>query len=397
MRKILCIAAALAAVVALAAPDAFAQTGAEATEDAGEPAGSGEAEEGEAAPAVEVEAAPAEETAAEDEGGGSVSAEASLETEAAPKKSVWRNTLFVYENAVSAYSFSKEAELTYNPYYAMSYRFAPRFYLYEGLSLRLDWSLEQELTNSDTTTKKHEPYWSDVLVDLVWGGLATIPKAEIAFTPKIRFTLPASKGSQARTLYVAIGPGFDFLKTFDVLGGITLQWAFRYTKHFNKYSGSVSEEPLLECPGTQASCPYYAMGPRNPSHTFSNSFLFEIRPIDALYFDIQVAVVNNILYRTSPKTVEVIGGSYTVEESSKNTNHSGLMQYVFELGYDVLPFMTIALGTNTYNPMLAPNSRYYAPFFNRYTNIYLDFVLYPEVIASNVINRKKGKLSKDFY
>ncbi|MBW2263521.1 MAG: hypothetical protein JRG91_16290, partial [Deltaproteobacteria bacterium] len=178
--------------------------------------------------------------------GGAVEAEATLEAEAAPvKKAVWRNTLFIYENAVSAYSFSKEAQLSYNPYYAMSYSFIPRFYLYKGMSLRLSWSFEQELTNSDMTTKKHEVYWSDVAIDWVWGGAAMIPGVDVMFTPKVRFTLPASKGSQARTLYIALGPGFDFLKTFDVLGGITLQWAFRYTKYFNKYSGAVSEDSIL--------------------------------------------------------------------------------------------------------------------------------------------------------
>jgi hypothetical protein len=196
---------------------------------------------------------------------------------------------------------------------------------------------------------------------------------------------------------MAIGPGFDFLKSFDVAGGITLQWAFRYTKYFNKYTGPVSEDPLLECPGTQASCPYYGLGPRNPSHTFSNAFLLEIRPIDALYFAIQVAVINRLLYENSDTTVDILGGSYTVQESSKNTDHQGLMQYVVEVGYDVLPFMTIGLGSSTYNPMLAPNSQYYAPFFNRYTNIYLDFVVYPEVIVSNLSKGRKTKAKKDYF
>ncbi len=356
------------------------------------------------APAIEADYPDADEGAAVEGGaasggaGGAVEAEATLEAEAAPaKKAIWRNTLFVYENAVSAYSFSKEAELTYNPYYAMSYSFTPRFYLYKGMSLRLNWSFEQELTNSDSTTKKHEVYWSDVNIDWVWGGAATIPGVDVMFTPKVRFTLPASKGSQARTLYVALGPGFDFLKTFDVLGGITLQWAFRYTKYFNKYSGAVSEESILECPGTQASCPYYGLGPRNPSHAFTNAFLLEIRPIDKLYLAIQVAVINRLLYKNTGTDVDILGGSYEVQESSKNSNHQGLMQYVFELGYDVLPFMSVGLGANTYNPMLAPNSEYYAPFFNRYTTLYLDFVLYPEVIVANLAKGRKKTLQKDYF
>ena len=375
---------------------------AEDEEEAAEP--EAPAEEPAPTPAIEAaypsgdEGAPAGGGAVSGEVGGGAETEAALEAEAAlPKKAIWRNTLFIYENAVSAYSFSKEAELTYNPYYSMSYSFMPRFYLYKGMSLRLSWSFEQELTNSDTTTKKHEVYWSDVNIDWVWGGAATIPGVDVMFTPKVRFTLPASKGSQARTLYIALGPGFDFLKIFDVLGGVTLQWAFRYTKYFNKYSGAVSEESILECPGTQASCPYYGLGPRNPSHAFTNAFLIEVRPIEKLYLALQVAVINRLLYKNTESEVDILGGSYEVQESSKNSNHQGLMQYVFEVGYDVLPFMSIGLGANTYNPMLAPNSEYYAPFFNRYTTLYLDFVVYPEVIVSNLVQGRKGKLQKDYF
>jgi hypothetical protein len=412
--SILLAAALLAGPVSAQTDEAAPEGGAAfAPADApAEPAGEAdeEGDEAEAGAPAGAAAAPASlaDTDYPDEGGeaaggeagaGGAATEATLEAEAGPprKPSVWRNTLFIYENAVSAYSFSKEAELTYNPYYAMSYRFVPRFYLYEGMSLRLDWSFEQELTNSDFTNKKHEVFWSDVAVDWVWGGAATIPGIDVLFTPKVRFTLPASKQSQARTLYVALGPGFDFLKTFDVLGGITLQWAFRYTKYFNKYSGAVSEDPLLECPGTQASCPYYGLGPRNPSHSFSNAFLLEVRPIDKLYIAVQVAIINQLLYKNTEKTVDILGGTYTVEESSQNTDHKGLMQYVVEIGYDVLPFMSIGLGSNTYNPMLSPRSEYYAPFFNRYTNVYLDFTIYPEVIVTNLAKGRKKTLEKDYF
>jgi hypothetical protein len=322
---------------------------------------------------------------------GAVDTEATLEAEVdEPKPAIWRNTLFIYENFVSAYTFDRSAELTYNPYYGMSYRFVPRIYLYEGMSLRLDWALEQEITNSDTTTKKNEIWWSDVYVDWVWGGAAKIPGIDVLFTPKVRFTLPASKSSQARTLYTAIGPGFDFLKTFDVLGGITLQYAFRYTKYFNKYTGAISEDPLVECGGSQRTCPYYALGPRNPSHLFSNSFYIDFSPTEKLHIAMQVAVVNRLLYEATSSEVDIMGGSYEVKESSHNTNHQGLMRYIFEIAYDVQPFLSIALGSDTYNPMLAPDSTYYPPFFNRYTNLYLDFVFYPEVLVTNIVTGKKA-------
>jgi hypothetical protein len=402
--------------------------GAEAeAEEGGEEAaetGEEEGEEGEEAGAeIEDEAGPEEEEAGEPEevetpaptetvegAGGGAEPEAAAEAEGvlAPagaeggvdleadvkpaKRSPFRNSYFLYENTFSAYSLKKDAQLTYNPYYAMSYSFRPRYYVWKDLYVGLRWDLEQELTDADATTKYRQVIWSDVLLDLAWTTAYTIPTVDIIFTPKIRVELPASLQSQARTLYLSLGPGFNLTRIFDVWGGIVLQYAFRYTKYFNKYTSTLSEEPLLECP-EKGACRYDVIGPQNPSMRVTNDFYLEIRPTTKFFIDALVEVRNYILYPVPDAEYETVTGTETVGSSGKR--HSGYMWYIFELGYDILPFFTVAVGSSTYNPMLNPESEYYPPFFNRYTNLYLDFAIDLDGAINAIIKGKRGKRTEE--
>ena len=61
----------------------------------------------------------------------------------------------------------------------------------------------------------------------------------------------------------------------------------------------------------------------------------------------------------------------TVEPTS--TRHALL----YDLGVtaQATDFFSVSLGVTTLNPELAPDSSRYAPFFNRYTAVYLDLRL----------------------
>lgn|GEM_PF-1913616 len=305
-----------------------------------------------------------------------------------PAKSPFRNSAFIYENTFNAYSLKKDAQLTYNPYYAMSYSIRLRYYIWKDLYAGLRWDLEQELTNADDTTKKHQVMWSDVIFDLNWNFAAKIPVIDFTFSPKLRFELPASLASQAKTMLLSIGPGFDFTRIFDVWGGITLQWAFRYTKYFYQYTGALYEEPVLECSEGKA-CQYDVIGPQNPSMRFSNYFSLEVRPIVPLALSASVEIRNYLLYKVPEAVVPIEGGEVVLPSSG--STHSAYMWYVFDISYDALPYLTLSLGTSTYNPQLNPSSEYYAPFFNRFTNIYFDIALDIDGMVHAFMKKGKGK------
>jgi len=301
----------------------------------------------------------------------------------------YRGTSIVYENAFTALSMDPSAEPDYNPSYVMSWSFNPRYYLYDRLSARLGFSVEQEITNSDSTQDLYEPVVSDITLGFIYSPFYTIPVADIRLGGGITFGFPASKVSQARTLYLSLAPSLTLSRNFDLLGGVELSYSFKYTKNFNKYTGAVAEDTVFPCPSNledRTEC--FNLGSRNPSMSFTNTFSAQIYWFDKFYTTVQVGVINTLLYPVAPAEVETLGGTVTVAESPDNTDHRGSMSYGIEIGYDAFDYLSFALGVSTMNAQLRDDGDYRAPFFNRYSNIYFDVALLVDGLVQTI--RGKG-------
>jgi hypothetical protein len=213
----------------------------------------------------------------------------------------------------------------------------------------------------------------------------TIPVVDIRLGGGISFGFPTSKVSQARTLYFSLAPSISIAKSFDVLGGLELSYGFRYSKNFNKYTGSVSEDTLYPCPTNLADrTECFNMGSRNASMSFSNTFSAQIYWLERFYTVVQVGVVNTLLYPVAPAEVDTLGGTVSVDESSDNTDHRGAMSYGIEIGYDAFDYLSFAVGVSTVNSQLREDGDYWAPFFNRYSSIYFDVALSVDALVQEI-------------
>lgn len=312
--------------------------------------------------------------------------ELKVEKKGKSRKWPFRGSVFTYENSFSSLSLARDVELTYNPYYAMSYNFRPRWYFTDKIYVGFRISLEQELTNSDETTHYREPLWSDAFLDFVFSDILKDSKyTGITFTPGLRFVFPTSLASQARTQWLGVAPSVAIARTFDILKGLTLMYQFRFYKYFNEYTTAKTDSPVVQCiPGASGDCGRFInSGERNPSWKFDNLLELSLNIIDDLYFTMDVIFINQILYPVSEVDicnelqVNVITqpGDCKVEGDKYNTDMRASIWYIFEVGYSVLPWLSLALGTSTLNPQLTPSSEYRAPFFNRYTVVYFDITI----------------------
>jgi hypothetical protein len=288
----------------------------------------------------------------------------------------YRGTSIIYENSFTAISLDPNYDPDYNPSYVMSFAFNPRYYIYDQLSARLGFSVDQELTDSDMTQSQYEPVISDISLGFTYSPFYTIPVLELKLGAGVSFGFPTSKMSQARTLYFSLSPSLSIRRGFDVLGGLQLSYNFRYTKNFNKYTGSVSEDSLFPCPSTLADrTECFNMGRRNPSMSFNNSFDVQIYWLDRLYTSLSFGINSTLLYPVEEATAETLGGPVSVDPSAENTDYRGSFSYGLEVGYDAWDFLSFALGVSTSNSQLRDDGTYYEPFFNRYSTIYFDIAL----------------------
>jgi len=72
-----------------------------------------------------------------------------------------------------------------------------------------------------------------------------------------------------------------------------------------------------------------------------------------------------------------------------NTDMRAAIWYIVEVGYQILPWLGVALGASTYNAQLSPDSSYEAPFFNRYTRVYLDI----NITVDQLVQAIRGRSS----
>jgi len=318
-----------------------------------------------------------------------VDAAAAAQAQVEPAKVPWRNSVVVYEHIFSAISLDQGAELTWNPYYAQSFSFRPRYYLRDDLSLRGRLDLEVELTMSDETDHLREWIVSDLLIDGDYSpSWMKIPVVGVTVSPNVRLTFPTSILSRGQSMMMGIGPGFALRREFGLLKGkvlssIGLMYAFRATKYFHEFTEGQLDGPVVCSMANVENPGCVHTGDRNRSWRFSNSFEVRVQILEKLTFTADLLLFNDLLYGLDEETYS----DSTVpnaEVGASRVNHRASTWAIFDVSYDLLDWLWLSVGTSTYYPQLTPDSSYRGPFFNRYTTFYFDVTLPVDRFVSQV-------------
>jgi hypothetical protein len=301
----------------------------------------------------------------------------------------WRNSTITYENVVSALSFSQGAEPTYNPYYAQSFSFRPRYYLRDDLSLRARLDLEIELTTSDSTDHAREWILSDLFLDANYApSWLSIPLVKIRVNPSLSLGLPTSIASRGRSLMLSLAPGLTFRREFRLLRGrflksVGLAYGFRATKYVHEYATAQVDTQGV-CSLTNPNSPSCMhTGRRNTSWRLGNSFTARVQITERLSFSASLFLLNDLLHPLSGEEVSLDGGA-TADLGSSQVNQRASTWAIFDLSYDLLDWLWLSAGVSTFNPQLRPDSSYRAPFFNRFTAFYFDLTVPVDRLVSQV-------------
>jgi hypothetical protein len=288
--------------------------------------------------------------------------------ESLPGNNPWRDSEIDYEHTVSALSFSKSADPTYNPYYAHRLYLMPYWHVGDLLTFKARLIVEQELTSSidSETLKKHEVTLSDLTLDASYAGF-TEPFTGIKFKGGIRFTFPTSKASQAMTMRMGIGPGVAVERKFPLLEGLTLSYAARLNFYFYQFTTAQNSSPWVACGGGDNSSPgcdnYVQNGTYNAWASFIHGPEIIFAPTDKLTVDLTFYFWNSYLYGLAGQPV--LGDA----DAQKVRYSQWLLATV---SYQVLDYLGVSLGFSSQYSDLRPDGKYRAPFLNRNTQLFLD-------------------------
>ncbi len=277
----------------------------------------------------------------------------------------WRGSALLYRNAASAISLDKGAELTYNPYYAMTLQVSPRWWFGKYVGLSADLDVTREITDADDTTRDGE-WWLGDFQAAVSGRAPRIPWVGIDSSASVALVAPTSKLSQASTMILGVRPGLTLSRTFPLLSGLTVAYSLQGARYFHEYTTAERELPLIPgCAG--GGCERFLnFGVRNTEYRLTNAVALAMDFFPWLGISADAAVIVDWLY--AQETVD----ERVSFEPQEPTDQRYLMAYSVELYGKPMPSLGLALGMSTVNPQLKPDSTYQEPFVNRYTTFYFD-------------------------
>ncbi len=299
--------------------------------------------------------------AAQDGETGVVSEVAEEESPATPPP--WAGSMLLYRNAGSALSAAPGSDLSYNPYYEMSLTAMPTWRAHRYLSVGAQISVSREFTDSDWTTKRGEYVWSDLTLRFASSSFYTIPVVGIALSADLPLAFPTSRISRARTTNLALSPGISLSRRFDVLAGLTLRYGLRGAYWWHRYeTGEYASSTIDDC---EVDCDRFRfMESLNPTWRIANSFGVGLAIIERFGVDVSFAVVRDDVGQPPDTTVTLVPITPTDARYSNSSDVS--------VWFQAHPALTLSLGADTAHPQLQPDEGYYAPFFNRFTVVYLD-------------------------
>lgn len=322
---------------------------------------------GEGAAAAEASTAVSDVTAADDE--------AKLRGRAP-----WRGSLLSLRTEASLLTFDRGAELTYNPYVALTFDMRPRWWFGRIFYLAADFSLTRELTNADETTKEGETWLGDLNVGGGASRFFTIPGAGIDLSADVRVVTPTSKLSRARTMQAALRGGLTLSRRFRLLDGLTISYLLQGTQYFHRHTTSELESPLIGgCAGDASECDRFAnTGLRNARFRLVNSGSIGMDFLPWLGLDVTAMHLLDFLYPAADSDPRIS----LVPQEPTDRRHA--LAYEVELRFTPMKSLGVGVGISALNPLQAPDSSNYRPFVNRYTMAYVEIRLFVDGLVSQI-------------
>ncbi len=305
-----------------------------------------------------------------------------------------------WQTSVTALSFDRAADLTYDPYVGMRWRVVPAWAPSDRLSLSLSLSWQTELTESNVTTRRREVLVDDLSLRVAVPRFYEIPVIDVGLSAELGLRFPTSKASQRASLVMGMHPGVSLSRSFPLLSGWTIGYGLSVDITPHRYSTrgldldgcgargancEVSIDTGLQgIPGAGESGVGIArvnLGSRNPrlgvNHTLSTSIAF----VPRVSFGLSWTHASYWLYglRDASDGVfdDVVGAPEDAAPTRTLAPQDRRWVQVWGLSVSTRPVdpLRITLGTTTAGNPRTPDNQLRDPVFNRNTQLYVDIAL----------------------
>ncbi|MDI7268163.1 MAG: hypothetical protein QME96_09235 [Myxococcota bacterium] len=282
----------------------------------------------------------------------------------------WRGSEIIYNNDVGLNGLDRSSDLTWNPYWAMTWRFKPRWWFDDTWYVRARLDLSREVTQADDRTYSGETWVHDLFLYAGASDFYTIPVVDIGLSADVILTTPTSKVSRARTLALGIGSGVRIGRSFSfgAAGDLSVDYHVRFSSFLHRYTTSELETPIIpSCARSGSGCDEFInTGERNVQWRVQHGVGVSWEPLEWLEASVGFEHVVSWLYPIEGEDPRIS------HEAEDDTDRRYASDFYAEAVFAPWAPIRIGLGYGTISPQLAPDSTYHNPFYNRYSTIYLD-------------------------
>jgi MYXO-CTERM domain-containing protein len=348
--------------------------------------------------------------AAAPEAGGNTAASAAtgvgaLETSAKPTAAQprWHGSVLLFDQSMTTQTAGIGADYqSANPTYEWWIAFKPQVFLFERpkdrLSVNLWTNLYLELTNSDTTTGRHELLlgptylWSSYARTLVErGGYKT------TLTAGPRLTLPTDRAARAAGQYFILGASLGGAQAFPlrgknvrVLRGLRLGASAVYNRLFWAANTPTNDEihQLRQDLGSRTIIDDQLRGTLNPKHALNLYFTGDLQILSRLSFAASYVVLQQWSYDPTPAMVQTGTGPAVVGPGIPDpTNYRVTTWLTSSFDYSLTNELLVSLGYLNRALQLAPDGTRRNPLWSPEARLFLTVTCRLDAFYGRVTHR----------
>lgn len=265
----------------------------------------------------------------------------------------WRGSTFVLGQTVNPNSFGRDAQLSYDPQYAITLDLELQWHFSPDLYASIEQGLEVELTDSDSTVEPQQLLLTDTSLSLdsrIWQHGLTASR-HLAMTAGAQLLAPSSLASQAATVVLGTRARTGLaLILDDAFSGLTVRAGASYLHRFVR---SDTAEPETTYPCVLASrsvgaCTHLGGYP-NATEVVVTSLIGQADFGRSLTLNLAFALGFSRATQLAPAQVETLGGNVVVGDQS-TTHWRSTRSIELALSYMLTDWSDLTFGVaNTFS------------------------------------------------
>jgi hypothetical protein len=283
----------------------------------------------------------------------------------------WSGSEISIKHSFSAISLMPGFEPDYNPVLVQSLSLDPTWRLSKKLRLTGHLGVETELTNNDVSSYERQPLLEDTTLTATY----TLPElpARLRAAASLRLALPTSKEAIARERIAAFSPAITVTRAFEPRADVSVTpfVTLRTTYNWQLTTSLVYDGPsITTCDASRGdACEEFDhSGSRSSVASFVQVLGVNVELPHDVALTAQAWWVQSWLYDLTP--AEGPTGE-PVPSRDGATDWRMANVYLLSAEWQMTRRYKLAGGFQTENPQQKPDGSYYAPFFNRNTQLFV--------------------------